>query len=377
MYDVIVVGLGAMGSAAAFHLASRGVSVLGLEQFDIPHSRGSSHGHSRMIRQCYFEHPDYVPLLKRAYELWGELEERSEQKLLHITGGVYIGKPDSSLVAGSLKAAKLHGLPHELILHAELCERYPQFMVPEDHVALIEPAAGLLIPERVVASHTRLALEAGGTLHAHEPVLSWNADSREVSVTTAKATYKAKHLVIAAGTWATRLVRDLGVTIRPTRQVLGWVWPKKPDLFKLGVLPVWALQNADGTEHYGFPLMPEAPGFKIAHHTPGEPTDPDRNDWSARPEDEATFRPVLTRHIPDADGPLLGMRICMYENSPDSHFIIDQHPTLPNVTVACGFSGHGFKFSSVAGEILADLATVGKTRHQIGFLSLERFGSVG
>lgn len=375
----IILGLGAMGSASAYHLARRGVAVLGLEQFDIPHSRGSSHGHSRMIRQAYFEHPDYVPLLKRAYHLWDELEQESRQRLFVRTGGVYIGSADGKLVAGSRRAAEEHGLPHELLSRADLRARFPQFTVPEDFVGLFETAAGYLIPERVVGAHARLALEHGADLRAHERVESWSADAHGVHVTTSKGTYHAQHLVIAAGTWATRVVRDLGVEIRPTRQVLGWVWPREPAPFRLGTLPVWAIENADGSEHYGFPMDPDlpAPGFKLAHHFPGAATDPDRNEWTARTEhgeDEATFRHVLERTIPGANGRLLGIRVCMYENSPDSHFIIDRHPRHEHVTVACGFSGHGFKFSSVVGEVLADLATKGSTGHPIGFLRLGRFG---
>ncbi len=374
-FDVIVLGVGSMGSATVYHLARRGMRTLGLEQFDIPHSRGSSHGQSRMIRQAYFEHPDYVPLLKRAYELWGDLEHESGQRLFARTGGVYIGRADGTLVGGSRRSAEVHGLAHEMLSRDALRERYPQFRVPEEYVGLYEPAAGYLLPERVVGAHARLAMERGAELRGHERVMSWEANGDGVRVVTHSGEYRAKQLVITVGTWANQVMGELGVKIRATRQVLGWVWPRKPEMFGLGRMPVWAVENADGTEHYGFPMDAglATPGFKLAHHTPGEMTDPDRNEWGVNAGDEATFRGVLERVLPDANGRLLGIRVCMYENSPDSHFVIDRHPGKPNVTVACGFSGHGFKFSSVVGEVLADLAMAGQTRHPIGFLSLGRF----
>ncbi len=372
-YGVIVVGVGAMGSSACLHLARRGVRVLGLEQFDIPHGRGSSHGHSRMIRLCYYEHPDYVPLLGRAYELWRDLETASGQSLLHVTGGLYMGRTDGAFVEDSRRAAVEHGLPHEILTHADLAVRYPQFRLPGDHAALYEPAAGLLIPEAVVAAQAEQALRHGAHLHGHEPVIEWFADGRGVRVRTACAEYEAGHLVLTSGAWAGRVVQGLGVPLVVTRQVMGWVWPRRPEWFERGRLPVWAIEAQDASIYYGFPMMPQSPGFKLAHHFQGAPTDPDRTDWDVRPEDERDFRPALKRYVPEADGRLLAMRVCMYTNTPDSHFIIDRHPAHERVTVACGFSGHGFKFASVVGEALADLAMQGMTRLPIGFLGLKRF----
>jgi len=375
-YDLIVCGVGAMGSAACAHLAKRGARVLGLEQFGIPHSLGSSHGESRMIRLCYYEHPDYVPLLRRAYELWDQLERESGQKLLHMTGGIYMGPvpPRSEFIAGAMRAAQQHGLPHEMLDHAQLRARYPQFHLPDDYVGLFEPNAGFLLPERVVAAHAQSALRHGAELHGHEPVLDWQADSHGVSVRTARANYTADQVIFCGGAWSQRLLGEIGVKLVVTRQVLGWVWPKRPELFALGVLPVWAIDNPDGTQHYGFPMHDGRPGFKLSHHFHGAPTTAEAIDRIAHPEDEDDFRPTLRRFIPDADGPLLSMVVCMYTNSPDSHFIIDRHPRHERAIIACGFSGHGFKFSSVIGEALADLALHGRTPLPIEFLSLKRFG---
>jgi sarcosine oxidase len=394
VYDVIVVGAGgAMGSSACWQLARRAVAgsggagrklnILGLDQFAIGgHDRGSSHGHSRMIRMCYFEHPDYVPLLKRAYELWRELERAAglrEGDLLRVTGGVYMGPRGCETVEGSRRAGELHGLPHEVLGRAELARRFPQFKVGDEFDALYEPMAGYLIPERVIAANTRLALEHGVEMHGNEAVTSWRSDGDSVEITTARGAYRAAKVVFAAGAWATRVVSDLGVQVTATRQTLGWVSPSAEHAAKFahGVFPVWAIDAGHVGEglYYGFPMPPserrdEVPGFKLARHVPGETTDPDRNDWSARPADEETFRPALRRWLPEADGPTLAVRVCMYENSPDKHFIIDRHPKWPNVIVACGFSGHGFKFASVVGEVVAEMV---EGRPGPGFLGLGRF----
>ena len=371
-YDVIVVGVGAMGSAACYQLASRGARVLGLEQFDIPNARGSSHGQSRMIRMAYYEHPDYVPLLRRAYELWDEIEGVSGQKLLHITGGVYMGPPDGEVVAGSLQSARRHGLGHELLDRAALAGRFPQFRVPDDWQALYEDRAGFLLPERAVAAYAEAALRRGADLRGHEPLTAWRATDRGVVVATTRGEYEAERLVFCGGAWSGKLLADLGVPLVVTRQVLGWVWPRRPEWFEMGRLPVWAVEKPGGL-YYGFPMMPDSPGLKLADHSFGTPTDPDRVAREVTPEDEDTFRPALARYVPEADGPTLAVRVCLYTHSPDRHFVIDRHPAYDRVTVACGFSGHGFKFASVIGEVLADLATRGKTSLPASFLGLSRF----
>ena len=372
-YDVIVVGVGAMGSAACYQLAKRGARVLGLEQFDIPHARGSSHGQSRMIRMAYYEHPDYVPLLRRAYELWDEIERETGQKLLHVTGGIYMGAPDGEVVAGSLQSARQHGLGHELLDPADLRRRYPQFRVPDSWQGLYEDRAGFLLPERSVAAYAEAALRRGAVLHGHEPVVAWRATPAGVGVVTTRGEYEAERLVFCGGPWSSKLLGDLGAPLVVTRQVMGWVWPKVPELFGMDRLPVWAIEKPGGL-YYGFPMMPDSPGLKLADHSFGTPTDPDGVAREVTGEDEQTFRPALERYIPDADGPTLAVRTCLYTHSPDHHFVIDRHPRHERVTVACGFSGHGFKFASVVGEVLADLALRGETALPAQFLGLARLG---
>jgi sarcosine oxidase len=244
--------------------------------------------------------------------------------------------------------------------------------VPEDYVALYEPQAGFLLPERTVAAYAEAALRAGAELHGREPVIDWSANQGEATVRTARGEYRADKLVICGGAWSGQLLTGLGVHLTVARQVLAWVWPKQPNLFALGRLPVWAIDRLDGTIHYGFPMMSDMPGFKLAHHGPGAATDPDRVARDPLPGDEETFRPVLRNMIPAADGPLLSMKVCLYTNSPDHHFIIDRHPLHERVTIACGFSGHGFKFASVVGEILADYAINGGTLLPAQFLRLRR-----
>jgi sarcosine oxidase len=376
-YDVIVIGIGAMGSATCNELARRGVRVLGLEQFDIPHTRGSSHGLSRMIRLAYFEHPDYVPLLRRAYERWQRLEEESGRKLLHITGGVYIGPEGHELVRGSHASAKAHQLQHEFLDRTVLATRFPQFSLPHDYVALYEPMAGWLAPEKVICAFVEQALRHGAQVHAHEPVRSWRADSSGVSVRTDRGEYHAQQLIFCGGAWTADLLRDLDIELSVTRQVMTWVWPRRAAFFAPDRFCVWAVGHADGTLHYGFPMGDDGVGMKVAHHARGEVTHPERIDRDPRPGDEQSVQRFIRQFMPDADGPLLALRTCMYTNSPDGHFVIDRHPAHDRVILACGFSGHGFKFASVVGEVLADLGTKGRTDLPISFLSARHFAAGG
>jgi sarcosine oxidase len=372
-FDVIVIGVGGMGSAASYHLARRGVRVLGLEQFDIPHQKGSSHGFTRMIRSAYYEHTDYVPLIQRSFKLWNQLEDESLAKILHVTGGLYLGPPEGELVVGSLRASQTHNLSYELFARHEIQEKFPQFRIPEDWIGLYEYQAGFLVPELAISAHVDMAMRHGAEIHGNEPVVQWKTDGAGATVVTPRETYLADQIVFCGGAWSDKLLRDLGVKLTVTRQVVGWVQPLRRDPFLLGVLPVWGIDKGDGTLYYGFPLMADNPGFKIAHHAPGEMVDPDKIDREPRAGDEKSFRPALKFFLPEADGPLISMRICMYTNSPDKHFIIDRHPAHPRVTFACGFSGHGFKFASVVGEALADLTLTQRSELPIGFLSLKRF----
>lgn len=376
-YDAIVIGVGTMGSAACYQLARRGARVLGLDRFDIPNTMSSHHGHSRMFRIAYFEHPDYVRLLQRAYVLWRELEAASGQSIFHEVGALYVGRPSSELVSGSIAAARQYDLPHEVFGKDELHRRYPQFRVPDDSIAFFESQAGYVIPEKAVSANATLALRHGAVLKGHHRVLGWSADDKGVAVTTTETIFYADRLVVSGGAWSAGLLGDLAPPLAVTRQAMGWFWPRRPELFAEGRLPCWGIDLAPPEEyrgvHYGFPMTPDHPGFKAALHWPAEEADPDTLDREPRPDDEQAIRDGLTRYLPDADGPLINLRVCCYTNTPDGHFILDGHPHHDRVTIACGFSGHGFKFAPVIGEALADLTINGETDPPIDFLRLGRF----
>lgn len=372
-FDHIVLGLGGMGSAAAHQLAARGHRVLGLEQFSPPHDRGSSHGETRVVRQAYFEHPGYVPLLQRAYQLWGELEQATGTSLLHLCGGLMMGTPDSAVVAGSLRSAREHGLPHQLLHAADIRRRWPAFQLDSDAIGLFEQTAGFVCCEDAVRAHLAAAAQAGAALHYHEPVLSWRAEGDHVSVTTARETYQAERLVITPGPWAPALLTDMGLPISVERQVLLWFQPQSGvAAYGEEQFPIYIRQERPGVESYGFPALngPDG-GMKAAFfHSPvREVVTPESVDRTIRQEDIASLRATLRRFFPDLDGPFLRGTVCLYSMTPDQHFVIGAHPQHANVIVAAGFSGHGFKFCPVIGEILADLACDGRTRHEIGMFS--------
>lgn len=372
-YDVIVVGVGAMGSMACYHLAQRGLKVLGLEQFDIPNDLGSSAGSSRVIRQLYHEHPDYIPLLLRAYELWSELERESGQKLLHVTGGLYMGEPDCDSIAGTIQTAQQNHLAHEVFDRDQIAQRFPQFHLPAGYVGVFEPIAGWVAPERSVAAACHCAMMRGAEVHGNEPVLEWGESSGGIRVKTRAATYHADKIVFCGGAWTSELVRELGIELWVSRQVVGWIWPKKPEAFFPGRLPIWSFRRRDDTRLYGFPMNLEIPGVKVANHDRSFRTDVQGLCREMLPGDEATFRGALAALLPDADGPLLSLRICMYTNSPDLHFVIGLHPLRSRVIVACGFSGHGFKLAPVVGSMIADFVVDGRTDLPCEFMSPLRF----
>jgi sarcosine oxidase len=368
-YDVLVVGLGAMGSAAAYQLSRRGQRVLGLEAFGPGHQLGSFHGESRVIRLAYFEHPNYVPLLQRAYELWAELEQESGEALLHITGGLMIGTRETELVRGARTSAEQHGLEHELLDAEDVRRRYPAFAPTPDEVALWEPRAGFLRPEACIEAYLRLAREAGATTRYAQRVRSWQATTDGVRVTTDSGAYSADKVVFACGARMAQVVGEALAPVRAERATLFWMEPLVPHLFETGRLPIYLWEMPGGGVFYGFPHV-EWPGVKVARHHSGDFCDPDGVDRTVNAEDERRLRSAISGRLPALNGRVLSSTVCLYENSPDGHFIIDRMPEHANVMFAAGFSGHGFKFASVIGEILADLATTGQATPHADFLRL-------
>jgi sarcosine oxidase len=370
-YDAIVLGLGAMGSAAAFHLARRGRRVLGLDAHPRGHALGSSHGTSRIIREAYFEAPEYVPLVRRAYALWRELEAETGRPLLRLSGGLNIGRADGELVPGALASARAHGVRHEALSAREVNERFLAFRLPDELTAIFEPTAGVLRPEAGVAAHLDVAARHGVELRHGEPTLAWSADGDGVRVETSAGAYLADRLVVAAGPWAGRVLAGLGLPLEVWRVYNVHFRPTRPEPLAPDRCPVYMLELPDGF-YYGFPDDGDD-GVKVGRHDVGEPCTPEtaRRDVSETEVD--ALRSVFDHLMPGLTGPVVRTLVCLYTMTPDRHFVVDRHPAHPQVAFACGFSGHGYKFAPVIGEALADLATEGDTRHPIGFLSARRF----
>jgi sarcosine oxidase len=333
-YDVIIVGLGGMGSAAAYHLAARGQRVLGLEKFTPAHDRGSSHGGSRIIRQSYFEDPAYVPLLLRAYELWEQLAKDSGREVYRITGGMFSGPPDCLTVAGSRRAAEEWSLAHEVLDAAEVNARFPNFALAQPNIAIYEGYAGFARPELTVQAHLDLAEQAGATLQFGESVREWTEMSAGVTVTTDRGSYTAGQVVICPGAWAPQLLAEFNIPITIERQVLYWLDPIGGTAPFEGQ-PIFIDENAAGAQIYGFPAIDgPAGGVKVAFFRKGIVCTPETIDRVVHPQEVAEMRDRVSELLPALDGPCVHSATCMYSNTPDEHFVIARHPDSVNVTVA-------------------------------------------
>jgi sarcosine oxidase len=371
-FNTIVIGVGGMGSATCYELAKRGQRVLGIERFDIPHDLGSSHGYTRIIRLAYYEDPSYVMLLKRAYELWDEIERRSRDKLLYRIGSIDAGPADSWVFKGSLRSCVEYDLPHEVLTGKELNERFPGYQLPHDILALYQPDGGFLTPERATVAYVEAAHALGAEIHGRETMLQWQPLGDGVRVVTDRAEYEADRLVITAGSWDSQLLPFLEGLAVPERQVLAWLQPERPELFAPDRFPVFNLLVPEG-RYYGFPVF-GVPGFKFGkYHHLEEQGPPEILSREPTWEDEEVLREFAARYFPWGAGPTTTLKACMFTNTPDKHFIIDLHPQYPQVSFAAGFSGHGYKFASVIGEIMADLAERGQCRHNIGLFSVGRY----
>jgi sarcosine oxidase len=370
--DVAVIGLGAMGSAALYHLARRNVRVAGIDRFSPGHERGSSHGSTRIIRLGYFEHPSYVPLLRRAYALWRDLEAASGRSLMTITGIAEIGREDSELVAGTLASSRLHDLAHDICDAAEMMRRYPAFRLPSDFVGVVQPEGGYLEAELAVQTHLDLARAAGAEIHHDRRVLAIEPLGNGVRIYTGSGTIDAGAAIVSAGAWVTDLLPNLPADLQVTRQAVLWVEPQDTNLFLPDRFPVFMIETEHGI-HYGFPLH-GADGVKVAkHHHSDEVVDPETCNREVSAADEQIVRDVISQYLPSANGRLLTQKTCLYTMSPDEHFIVDRMPGCPQIIVASPCSGHGFKFAPVMGETLADLATRGQTDNDISRFRLDRF----
>lgn len=365
-----------MGSSLSYHLARRGVKTLVLERFKLNHENGSSHGKSRIIRTAYAEHPGYVPLVRRSFGLWRELERLSGEELLVMTGGLMIGRPNSRLVQGVLRSVREHRLPHEQLGAEEVHERFPIFKLAEGEVGVYEKNAGKLFPEKSIETNNRLAREEGAEFHFEEPLVAWDSVGERVEARTAKESYMASQIAFTSGPWLSSLVPDLRVPLQTERQVMFWFHPKKDnDLFLAKRMPIFIWELPDGREFYGLPDSGE--GVKVARSHGGILSPPDRINRRVSTMDESPVREFIRSRLPSADGRIIASTTCIYTNSPDHHFVIDFHPSHKNVLIVSPCSGHGFKFSPVIGEVVADLLTRGRTDFDLSLFNLSRFSPSG
>lgn len=370
-FDVIVLGLGGMGAATACEVARRGQRTLGLEQFSLLHDRGSSHGQTRVIRQAYYEHPDYVPLLRRAYDKWYELEQLSGMRLFVECGVLSLSPPGGEIAAGVTRAAEQHGIDVEPLTAHDVRQRFPEFRIPEDTQGVFEPHAGYLHIEDCWKAHLDAARAAGAALHSHERVVRWQDTGSSVEVETTCGRYEAGSLIITAGPWAGEVLGQLGLPLCVLRKPLLWFEVVEPHRLRRDRFPIYMIETAHGL-YYGFPVR-DSMGHKLARHDAGLlVTDPLQLDRSQLLEDETDCRRFLETYLPAAAGRLNHHAVCMYTVTPDRHFILDVHPESPRVVIGAGFSGHGYKFASVIGEVLADLSERGKSSLPIGRFQLSR-----
>jgi len=370
VFDQIVIGAGGMGSAAIYELARRGQRVLGLEQFGIPHELGSSAGATRIFRFAYFEHPSYVPLMRLSFARWQALQRDFGETLLTVTGGLDIGLPSGRVVSGAKAACRAHGLTHEVLRASEVERRHPAWRLPPEFEAVYQPEAGFLPADRAILAHVTLARKLGADVRENEPVLGWKATSDRVEVETEAGRYEAGSLVLAAGAWTSKLLGRFETLAIPQRQVVGW-FETAGRQFAPESFPVFILDCPERGNFYGIPEQADE-GFKVGkfrHRR--ENVDPDSIDRRITPADKAVLT-WLGRYLSSPMGPPVGFKTCMFVNSPDEHFIVDALPEHRNVVVAAGFSGHGYKFCSGIGEVLADLSMHGATAHDTHLFRLSR-----
>jgi sarcosine oxidase len=368
--DVLIAGLGVMGSAVAHHAARRGLRVIGLDRFHPPHEHGSSHGETRNIRQAIYESPGYVPLLQRAFALWEELERESGRSLLRITGRMMMGSPEGRAIAGAIATARQFGLPIEVVDAAEVARRFPAFAPSADMVGVYEVRAGMLFAEPCVEAQLDQARRFGADFRFDEPLLSWRAGPGGVEVTTSRGRYAADTLVLATGAWLPGLLPSLPLTVE--RQVLLWFAPRDhAERFAPDHCPIYLWELGPDFTLYGVPLWGD--GIKVARHHGGEATTVDTVRREVDERDIAPIRAALERHMPSAAGRFVRARTCVYTNTPDLHFIIDRHPEHPAVLVVSPCSGHGFKYAAAIGEAVAQLAADEVPRVDLSPFRLDRF----
>ena len=376
IYDAIVIGAGAMGSAAAYYLSRRGQRVLLLEQFEIDHQRGSSYGFSRIIRYSY-DSPEYVELAKDTYPLWFALEDELGERLVTKTGGIDFGPQDDPTLQATIASVRDCGLSHQLLSPVEAQKRFPQFRFDDDFAVLYQPDSGFVRASRAVRGHIQLARAQGTELLDNTAVAAIRLGNDSVEVRSSRGEFSAAKLIVTAGSWAKTLLAQTGIDLplRVLRCQLNFMSPADLPMHSAENCPVYIahLRERDGESIYGIPAH-DGSGFKVAFHGGPAVAHPSEIDYAPRAEDVEKLRPFLRAHIPGvADSPVQSSRICLYTQTPDEHFIVDKHPEHAQLVIGAGFSGHGFKFSTTIGKMLCDIALDGSTPHNDSLFKLARF----
>lgn len=367
-YDVIVVGVGAVGSATVYQLAKRGPRVLGIEQFSVPHNLGGSHGNSRQTKIAPYIGSEYEPIILRAYELYHELVEESGQKDIMVKTGFLDLAPHRNFPAYKLENNRCF----EDLSIQQVNERFPQFKLGEPYWGAYDPEGALLRPEVTITSYVRLAMQRGAHVLGNTKVLNWKEDANGVTVVTDRGTYSADRIVFCAGPWTGKLLKDIGIAVTASRVSFAWVWPlANVKAYEPEAMPCWCIEDGDGI-YYGFPMMTDVPGYKIGLHWNGETVDPDNFDRTPNAQDEEFVRKGLRKYLPEANGPLVALRTCLYDHTVDDVPIIDKLPGYERVTLCGPLCGAGFKFIPAYGEIAADFCENGKTGIKSDFLRIAR-----
>jgi len=371
-FDIMVAGLGANGSSALYHLSKTQKKIIGIDRFHPPHNHGSSHGESRIIRQAYYEDPQYVPLLKVAGRLWAEIEKASGKTLFRRTGGLMLGNKDAAVIKGSLLSAETHGIPYEYLDATALQKRFPAFRTIPGTVGVLEKEAGILFPEDCISTFLESAAKAGAVIHYNETILDIRPGADKIEVVTTTGKYIVEKLILSAGAWTNQLLPGPPLPLTIARQALHWFTDssaKTPTRFLPGHMPIYIWEYAQDKMFYGFPDL--GTGIKIAWHHQGHPIEPDQLTQEVSPEEIKKITDATAKYL-DIDPIYNRSAVCMYTNTPDGHFIIDFHPEYRNIIVASPCSGHGFKFSSLTGKILSDMATDKNPGFDLSFFSISR-----
>lgn len=373
-FDVIIVGAGSVGMAAGYDLAKKGVRTLLLDAYDPPHTMGSHHGDTRIIRYAYGEGVQYVPLVLRAKELWKELEDLTGVPLFAQTGVLSAGPVGCQFLQEVQDSAKQFSLPLEVLQAQEVHERWPGITLPEDFYACLEPDSGVLYSEACIRAYRKLAIQHGAVLRTHTRVTGLQVEPDHVIVQTENASYSGAKVLVSAGAWNPSILQSLGLHLPlvPTRKTVAW-FEADEDLYQSAQFPAFVFTLRDSM-FYGFPSF-DGSGVKIGRHDAGQPIDPDQLDrtFGTFSSDEGDVRSFLESYMPQAAGRLTQGKVCIYTMTPDEHFVIDRHPEHEHVVITAGFSGHGFKFASAIGEVASQLLSEGKAAHDLSMFSLCRF----